>query len=208
MSIANSRSCAWRKPNAKSASCSLDARIVGMPCASRPMRTLFSRPGSASVPSLTGSDERSHNQPDPAPTTSSRTTARTTRRARRAITSDCRLSAEVYDDGLLLREMLEHRLERGFPAEPRLLDAAVGHVGLDHHVLVDLHEPGLEPLGRIERGLEIARPDRRGETVIGIVRLGDRVLVLLELDDAGDRPEYFLAREAVVVAQAGEDHRL
>ncbi len=82
---------------------------------------------------------------------------------------------------------------------PELLDAAIGHVGLHHQVLVDLHEPGLEPLGGVERGLEIAGPDGGGQAVFGVVGLADGVLVILELDDAGHRPEDLLARELVVV---------
>src|SRR3546814_18142068 len=67
-------------------------------------------------------------------------------------TSLFRSLLQVEDDRLLLGEVLQHRLERGFLAEARLLDAAVGQAGLHHDVLVDLHEAGLKPPRRVEIG--------------------------------------------------------
>src|SRR5579885_903174 len=95
------------------------------------------------------------------------------------------LLAQVQDDGLLLSEVLEHRLERGFLAEARL-----------------------EPMAGIERGLQVARPNGGGKTVIAVVRLRKRILVIPELHDAGDRTEDLFAADAVVVGDAGEDHGL
>src|SRR6266851_4873102 len=100
-----------------------------------------------------------------------------------------RRSLHVEDDRLLMGEMLEHRLERGLLAEAGILDAAIGEIGLDDEVLVDLDEAGLEPVRRVERGLEVARPDRRGEAVFAVIGGGDRLLVVAELDDASDGPE-------------------
>src|SRR5438874_557922 len=103
----------------------------------------------------------------------------------------------VQDDRLLLREVLQHGLERSLLAEAGALDAAIGEVGLDDEVLVDLDEARLEAVHGVERRPEVARPDRRGEAVLAVVGGRDRLLVVAELDDRGDRAEDLLARQAV-----------
>src|SRR5262249_15379801 len=117
-------------------------------------------------------------------------------------------SGHVDDDGLLVGEMLEHRFERGLLAEPRLLHPAITQIRLHDEVLVDLDEARLEALRRIERRLEIARPDGRGKAEIAVIGLRDRLLIVAEADDAGDRPEDLLARQAALIVGAGENHRL
>src|SRR6185437_190707 len=209
-SIWKRRSWAWTKPRAKAASRSLAAVIVGMPCASRAMRTSAVSPGTDSRPLLSGKEERSQSS-DAAIATRGRSNRR--RRSHRLILPApprlfCRRSTQVQDDGLLLGEVLKHGFERCFLAEPRLLDAAIGHIGLHYQILVHLNEARFQALRRIERSLEVARPDRRGEAVIGVVGLTNGVLIIAELDDASHRAEDLLAANLVVVGDAGEDHRL
>src|SRR6185437_15875592 len=194
--------------SAKAASRSLAARMVGMPCASRLMLMSAEIPAVTSRPFSSGSDERSHSS-----AAATRRGRRSSRRARSlSISGSASLppasSTQIEDDRFLLREMLEHGFERGLLAQARRLHAAIGHVGLHDEVLIDLDEARFEALCRIERGLEVARPDRRRKAVVAVIRLADRVLVILEADDAGHRPEDLLAAETVVVGDAGEDNGL
>src|SRR5205085_2089509 len=75
-------------------------------------------------------------------------------------------SLEVDDHGLLVREVVEHRLERQLLAEARLLDAAVRNVRARYLVLVHLHEAGLQTLHRGEGDLQVLRPDRGGQAEV------------------------------------------
>src|SRR5215470_2054454 len=151
--------------------------MVGTPMASRWIRTGALTPSTVRERSSGGSEDCSQSSPEH--TAMIGDNSRTIRMRRPMLVrtrADCPRSAQVQDDGLLLREMFEHGLERSFLAEPRLLHAAIGHVRLHHEVLVHLDQPSLEPVARVERSLEVARPDGGGKPIIAVVGLRQRVL--------------------------------
>ena len=58
------------------------------------------------------------------------------------------------------------------------------------------------------RAEDVARPDRGGQPVVGVVGDPQRVLFVVERDDARDRPENLLARDPRGVVDVVEDRRL
>src|SRR5450755_1049181 len=117
--------------------------MVGTPMLSRVTVIGPEIPWTIQARSWGGSDECSQSSPD-SPTTRIGSSRKYPRKRRMPEAFGGALwSAQIQNDGLLLGEMLEHRLEGGLLAEARLLHAAVGHIGLHHQVLVDLHEAGL-----------------------------------------------------------------
>src|SRR3954463_1853253 len=86
-------------------------------------------------------------------------------------------------------------------AAPRRLDVGRLHV-------VDPDDAGAQVLDDAHGAEDVARPDRRGQTVEGVVGDPQRVRLGVERDHAGDRPEDFLARDARAVVDVVEDRRL
>src|SRR5262249_55706914 len=119
------------------------------------MRTGALRPWTVREYATGGSAEWSHRSPDSAATIGARRMMRKMPGPMVVRAAPVRpRSAQVQNDGLLLREVLEHRLERGLLAEAGLLHAAIGHVRLHHEVLVHLHQARLQSVAGVERGLE------------------------------------------------------
>ena len=58
------------------------------------------------------------------------------------------------------------------------------------------------------RAEDVARPDRGGEAEVRVVRDPQRVLLVVERDDARDRPEDLLAGDAAGVVDVVENRRL
>ena len=67
--------------------------------------------------------------------------------------------------------------------------------------------PGLERARHAQRAGAVARPDRAGEAVGRVVREPDRLGLVLERDQRGNRAEDLLARDAVVVGRLDERAR-
>src|SRR5262249_27056440 len=102
--------------------------MLGMPMTSRAIRTGAVTPCTVRAARSGGREECSHSSPDSTAMIGDNKRTISMRRPMPVMIRSGRpRSAEIQDDGLLLREMLEHGLERGFLAEPRLLHAAIGH---------------------------------------------------------------------------------
>ena len=69
---------------------------------------------------------------------------------------------------------------------------------------VDRQVAGLHTAGHADTAAKIARPDRAGESVLGVVGHADRIGLIVEGDDDDDRSEDLLAVGAVTLG-AGED---
>src|SRR5437762_3713542 len=87
-----------------------------------------------------------------------------------------RVRAALDGDPAKLREFVDH----GLPAEAtpaRILDAAERHLRLvADGLVVDVHDPGLEPLRERKAPVGIARDDARAEAVGRCVRPLDRLV--------------------------------
>src|SRR5207249_3878364 len=72
---------------------------------------------------------------------------------------------------------------------------------------VDGDVAGADALRHVERLAGIARPDRSGEAVAGVVGDGQRLVVGVEGDDHPDGPEDLLLGDGHVVADVGQERR-
>src|SRR5918999_1236255 len=104
-----------------------------------------------------------------------------------------------------LRVVLE-AVEGEVLAVPRLLEAAVRHLRDERDVVVDPDGAELELAGRVERPADVARPDRRRQAVVDVVRPGDRLVVAGEALHGHDRPEHLFLHELVGLVDV-DDHR-
>src|SRR5262245_25659800 len=79
-------------------------------------------------------------------------------------------------------------------AESRLLVAAPRRLDVGRLHVVDPHDAGAQALDHPQRAEDVARPDRRRQAEVGVVRDPQRVLLAVERDDRRDRTEDLLAR--------------
>src|SRR5688572_5973287 len=91
--------------------------------------------------------------------------------------------AGVDDDRLARGEVLQHALERIFLPEPAAFEAAVRQVRPRRDELVHLDEAGVDALGKDERLAEVARPQRRRQAEVAVIRLFEH---LVEIAPARD----------------------
>ena len=116
--------------------------------------------------------------------------------------SALRREEDVLDLGVAVE-----RVHPELAAEARLLEAAERRRDAHGRVRVDAEDAGLDRARDAERPRAVARPDRAGEPVRRVVREPDRVGLVVERDQRGDRPEDLLARDAVVVRRLDERRR-
>src|SRR5689334_17983205 len=81
--------------------------------------------------------------------------------------------------------------------ETRLLVAAERRPVADRRVRVDAEVAGLDGARDPQAAAEVVGEDRAGESVLGVVRLGDRVGLVVERHHRHDRPEDLLAPDPV-----------
>src|SRR5512132_973659 len=106
------------------------------------------------------------------------------------------LRRDVDGHVLSLRVVVEHDLERAFPAQAALLLAAEEVARLDPSGLVDLDPARLDLVRRAERARQVARPDVCGEAVVRVVRETDDLALVLPRDRDEHGPEHFFSRDA------------
>ena len=75
-------------------------------------------------------------------------------------------------------------------------------------MVVDPDRPELELARRVQRAADVARPDRRGQAVVDVVRPRDRLVVVGEALHGDDRAEDLALDDLVVLADVGDDGRL
>src|SRR5829696_4833935 len=110
---------------------------------------------------------------------------------------------DVLDDGVVLE-----RVHGEVLAVAGLLEAAVRHLGGERDVVVDPHTAETQRLGDAQPAADVARPDRRGEAVLGAVGPGDRLILFGEALDGDDRPEDLALDQLVVLPEVRDDGRL
>src|ERR1041384_367541 len=93
-------------------------------------------------------------------------------------------------------------------AEAALLVAAPRRLDVRRLHVIDPDDARTERLDGAHRAEDVARPHRGGEPVVRVVRDPDRVGLGVERNDAGDRTENLLARDARRVVDVVEDGRL
>src|SRR5436309_579383 len=125
------------------------------------------------------------------------------RSLRSAVPAD-RLLVEV-DVDLLDLEILVEAPGAELAAVAGLLEAAPGRLDRRRLHVVDPDDAGAQPAHGAHRLEEIARPDGRGEAVVGVVGDAVRFLLVVERDDRHHRTEYLLARDGGGVVDVVED---
>src|SRR5262245_21174357 len=113
-------------------------------------------------------------------------------RQARPTTGSCDLRSGRDEDVLLLGERVR-RVRAELPAEPGHLVATERRPVADAGVAVDAEVAGLHPTGDAQRTPEVLGEDRPGQAVVGVVRQGDRLVLVLETHHRDDRPEHLLA---------------
>src|SRR5579884_2860590 len=108
------------------------------------------------------------------------------------------------DGHVLGLEVLLDALGTALAAEARLLDAAEGGGGVGDHALIESDHAGLEPLGYAQSSLEVAGEDVGDEAVLGVIRGGDRLVLVVEALHRGDRAEDLLAEKVGVLGHVGQ----
>ena len=94
-------------------------------------------------------------------------------------------------------------------AVARALPAAERHVVVDaRRRQVDHHHAGLAVALEVRRVFQARRADAGRQAELGVVGDRQRLVVVLDADDVGDRPEDLLARDAHLVGRLGEQRRL
>src|SRR3954449_12360350 len=126
-----------------------------------------------------------------------------TRRTRIRRSSSADLGHDVLDDRVVLDRVRAHVL-----AVARLPEAAVRHLRCDREVVIDPDRAVAQPACRVERPFDVARPDRRRESVRHAVRPADRLVVVAEALHGHDRAEYFLLDDLGILADVGDDRRI
>src|SRR5215217_2812177 len=120
-------------------------------------------------------------------------------------TATIQVASERHGD-VLDAQVLVDALRPALAAEAGRLHAAErrGRVGDD--ALVEADHAGLELLDDAERALDVARVDVRHEPVLGVVRRGDRGVLVVEADHRGDGAEDLLLQQPRFAGHAAE-HR-
>src|SRR5690554_4891289 len=116
------------------------------------------------------------------------------------------LSRHVDNGGLLDREVFQHRFQRSFLPQTGLLDPAIGKVGLNNKVLVDLNEARLQSADTLHRRLQVARPNGCREAIDTVVRLLDRLVQARDALDGSNRTEDLLLDAAARFRQVGKNY--
>src|SRR5216683_4740879 len=93
-------------------------------------------------------------------------------------------------------------------AEAGLLVAAEGRNWVELVEAVDPDRAGLQRAGHLMGAAQVARPDRGGKPVVGVVALKNRVVFIRERDRCADRAENLLARDPHLIVDAGEQRRV
>ena len=114
------------------------------------------------------------------------------------------LSAEgdPADLGVLI---LGQALVTALSSEATLLHAPERDRGRGGVDVVDPDDAEVERLGDPQRSVEVTGVDVRRQPVGGVVGRGDHLVLVVEHDDRGDRPECLLAVDGHVGGHAGED---
>ena len=105
-------------------------------------------------------------------------------------------------------DVLRQRVLAKLASDTALLVSAERHRGVEVVHAVDPDGAGLEPVGGADGLVEVAGEDGGSETVDGVVRLVDDVVLVLELDDDTDGAEDLLLDNLHVRLDVGEDGRL
>src|SRR5579863_3020266 len=114
---------------------------------------------------------------------------------------------ELHPNRFDLRVKID-RVFAELAAEAGLLVAAEGRNRIELVEAVDPDRAGLERARHLVRAGDVARPDRGGEPVVRVVALKNRVVLILERDRRGDRPEDLLARDPHFIVDTGEQRRV
>src|SRR5262245_25064736 len=114
-------------------------------------------------------------------------------------------SAQGEPDRLLLGVLLERLEALVAAAEAGLLVAAERRRDVALGVGVDADGAGTDSSCDADRAVQVRRVDRRRQPVVGLVREGDRLVLVVERDDRDDRPENLLARDLHGVRDVVED---
>src|SRR5574337_1566807 len=114
--------------------------------------------------------------------------------------------AERHRDVLRLQE---HLVAPGaaFASGAAGLGAAEGLAQVAHVLAVDEAHAGFDGGGDAVRAADVLAPDVAGQAVLHVVGLGDRIRLVVERDQARDRAEDLLLRDAHRVLHVGEDRR-
>src|SRR3984957_8819989 len=116
-------------------------------------------------------------------------------------------SSQIDPGGLELGVLVES-MQRFVAAEARLLEAAKRHRDVLGVVAIDVHHAGAQRARSAMRSGEVARPDRRGQTITGVVGDSKRLLQIAEAQGGQHRPEDLFARDAHLWFNAIEYGRL
>src|SRR3954469_8816530 len=114
-----------------------------------------------------------------------------------------RLCSDVQRDVLRL-EVLLQPLGPALAPVARLLDAAERRAGVGDHALVEADHAGVELLDHAERAVDVLRVDVGDQAVLGVVRRGDRLVLVGEAAHRRDRAEDLLAQQLGPVGDVGE----
>ncbi len=105
-------------------------------------------------------------------------------------------------------DILVQRVLAELTSHTGLLVASERHIGVQRVDAVDPHRACLQLVRELDPARHVAGEHGRGEAVQRVVRLPQRILVVFELDDDGDGPEYLLLDDAHVWMGVGENGRL
>src|ERR1700722_2481268 len=114
---------------------------------------------------------------------------------------------EFHQDRLDLRVKVD-RVFAEFAAETGLLVAAKRRDRIEVVVAVDPDRARLQRAGDLMSAADVARPDRCGKPVFGVVALENRIVLVGEGDRSADGAKNLLARNLHVVLDVGEQRRI
>src|SRR5262245_30249439 len=100
-----------------------------------------------------------------------------------------------------------HRMHAHLAADPAALVASERRLGVDAVRGVHADDTRADPFRHPDRPAEVPGPDRAREAVLRLVGEPDRLVLGVERDQAHDRPEDLLPRDAPVVVDVGEHRR-
>src|SRR6202158_4819524 len=100
------------------------------------------------------------------------------------------------------------RVHRQVLAVARALEAAVWHLADPRKMSVDPAAAVLQPGGDLHAARDVARPDGRGQTILGVVRPTHRIVGVRESSDGNHRSEHFALHDLVGLPGTGDDRWL